>query len=70
MQTTTVRVSKPTQKKLKKLSADAGISITNLIDRLLEEQRSSFWKGFLQSAGNPSERQEAKEIDKKYRGHL
>ncbi len=60
MQTTTVRVSKPTQEKLKKLSADAGTSIADLIDRLLEEHRRSFWKGFDEEAEGFLDREERK----------
>jgi predicted CopG family antitoxin len=60
MQTTTVRVRKPTQEKLKKLSADMGTSISDLIDKLLEEHRKSFWKGFNEEAKEFLDREEKK----------
>ncbi len=50
METTTVRVHKQTQAKLKKLSADTNASITDLIDRLIEEHGKSFWRGFDEEA--------------------
>jgi len=46
METTTVRVRKITQEKLKKLSMTEHVSITELIDKLVEERERSFWKGF------------------------
>lgn len=46
METTTVRVRKITQERLKKLSASEHVSITELIDKLVEERERSFWKGF------------------------
>ena len=46
METTTVRVRKITREKLKKLSTTEQVSITELIDKLVEERERSFWKGF------------------------
>ncbi|MEW6066706.1 MAG: hypothetical protein AB1610_00180 [Nitrospirota bacterium] len=46
METTTVRVHKETQEKLKKISGAERISITELIDKLIKEHEKSFWKGF------------------------
>lgn len=46
METTTVRVYKTTQKKLKKISSSEHVSITELIDQLVEEHERSFWRGF------------------------
>lgn len=46
MQTTTVRVHKTTQEKLKKISSSERVSITDLIDQLVEEHERSFWRGF------------------------
>jgi hypothetical protein len=46
METTTLRVYKTTQEKLKKLSVTERLSMTQLIDKLVEEHETSFWKGF------------------------
>lgn len=46
METTTLRVRKSTQSRLKKISASEHISITELIDKLVAEHERSFWKGF------------------------
>lgn len=46
METTTVRVHKTTQAKLKKISSSERVSITELIDQLVEEHERSFWRGF------------------------
>lgn len=46
METTTVRVHKTTQEKLKKISSSEHVSITELIDQLVEEHERSFWRGF------------------------
>lgn len=46
METTTVRVHKKTREKLKKISSSEHISITELIDQLVEEHERSFWRGF------------------------
>ncbi len=67
METTTVRVHKQTQAKLKKLSADTNTSITDLIDRLIEEHGKSFWKGFNEEAKvflDPKEKKARKIFDK------
>jgi predicted CopG family antitoxin len=50
METTTVRVRKQTQEKLKKISVDEHISVTELIDRLVKKHEKSFWKGFSEEA--------------------
>ena len=46
METTTLRVSKTTQSRLKKISTAEHISITDLVDKLVDEYERSFWKGF------------------------
>lgn len=46
METTTLRVHKTTQSRLKKISAAERISITDLIEKLVDEHERSFWKGF------------------------
>ena len=46
METTTLRVRKTTQSRLKKISAIEQISITDLVDKLVDEHERSFWKGF------------------------
>ena len=46
METTTVRVNKRTQERLKKLSSSEHVTITQLIDKLVNEHERSFWKGF------------------------
>ncbi|MBI4377749.1 MAG: hypothetical protein HY578_01490 [Nitrospinae bacterium] len=46
METTTVRIHKQTQKKLKKISITEHINITDLIDKLVDEHEKSFWEGF------------------------
>jgi hypothetical protein len=46
METTTVRVRKETQEKLKKISGAERISITELVDKLIKEHEKSFWTGF------------------------
>jgi hypothetical protein len=46
METTTVRVHKQTQERLKKISITEQTSITDLIDRLVNEHEKSFWEGF------------------------
>ena len=50
METTTVRVHKTTQAKLKKISSSEHVSITELIDQLVEEHVRSFWRGFEEEA--------------------
>jgi len=46
METTTVRVHKQTQERLKKISITEQVSITELIDKLVNEHEKSFWEGF------------------------
>lgn len=46
MEATTIRVSKQTQKRLKKISGAEHISIVKLIDKLVNEHEKSFWKDF------------------------
>jgi hypothetical protein len=46
VETTTVRVHKQTQNRLRKLSVTEQISITDLIDKLVDEHEKSFWEGF------------------------
>lgn len=46
METTTVRVRRATQEKLKKLSSTEHVTITDLIDKLVKEHERSFWEGF------------------------
>lgn len=46
METTTLRVRKTTQTRLKKISTAEHISITDLVDKLVDEHERSFWKGF------------------------
>ena len=60
METTTVRVHKTTQERLKKLSATERVSITELIDKMVEEHERSFWKGFEEEAGVFLDREERK----------
>ena len=45
METTTLRVHKTTQSRLKKISAAQHISIMELVDKLVDEHERSFWKG-------------------------
>jgi len=60
METTTLRVHKTTQKKLKKLSAAEHLPITQLIDKLVEEYETSFWKGFENEAAAFLDKEEKK----------
>lgn len=46
METTTLRVHKATQIRLKKLSAAEHVTITELIEKLVDEHERLFWKGF------------------------
>jgi hypothetical protein len=48
--TTTLRVHKTTQIRLKQLSAAKQVTITDLVDRLVDEHASTFWKGFNEEA--------------------
>ncbi len=60
METTTIRVRKPSREKLKKISTDEGVSITELIDKLIDEHERSFWKGFNEEAKAFLDREEKK----------
>ena len=60
METTTVRVRKETQEKLKKLSGTERISITELVDKLINEHEKSFWKGFDDEANAFLDKEELK----------
>ena len=46
MKTTTLRVLKTTQARLKKISTAEHISIMELVGKLVDEHERSFWKGF------------------------
>lgn len=58
METTTVRVHKTTREKLKKISASENVSVTELIDRLVEEHEGSFWRGFENEAASFMDKEE------------
>ena len=60
METTTVRVRKQTQEKLKKISGDEKISVTALIDKLIDEHERSFWRGFKDEAKAYLDKEEIK----------
>jgi len=60
METTTVRVHKTTQEKLKKISTSERVSITELIDQLVEEHERSFWRGFEDEAVTFLDKEERK----------
>jgi hypothetical protein len=60
METTTVRVHKTTQEKLKKISLSERVSITELIDHLVEEHERSFWRGFEDEAVTFLDKEERK----------
>jgi hypothetical protein len=60
METTTVRVHKTTQEKLKKISLSERVSITELIDQLVEEHERSFWRGFEDEAVTFLDKEERK----------
>jgi len=60
VETTTVRVRKETQEKLKKLSGTERISITELVDKLINEHEKSFWKGFDDEANAFLDKEELK----------
>lgn len=46
METTTLRVHKATQVRLKKLAVTAHLTITDLVDKLVNEHERRFWTGF------------------------
>ncbi len=60
METTTVRVHKATQERLKKLSSTEHVTITDLIDKLVNEHERSFWKGFEDEATAFLDKEESK----------
>jgi len=60
METTTVRVHKRTQERLKKLSSTEHVTITNLIDKLVDEHERFFWTGFEDEARAFLDKDEAK----------
>lgn len=60
METTTLRVHKTTQAKLKKLSSTERLSIMQLIDKLVEEHAASFWRGFENEAALCLDKEERK----------
>lgn len=60
METTTLRVHKTTQSRLKKISASEHISIMEVIDKLVDEHERSFWKGFEEEASSFLDKEEAK----------
>ena len=60
METTTLRVHKTTQSKLKKISAAQHISIMELVDKLVDEHERSFWKGFEEESMAFLDKEEAK----------
>jgi predicted DNA-binding ribbon-helix-helix protein len=61
METTTVRVRKITQERLKKLSTTEHVSITELIDNLVEERERSFGKDLRRKLRNSSIRKKKKQ---------
>lgn len=69
METTTLRVRKTTQEKLRKLSATERLSMMQLIDNLVEEHEKSFWKGFENEAAAFLD-QEEKNARKTFEGSL
>ena len=60
METTTLRVHKATQSRLKKISAAEHISIMELVDKLVDEHERSFWKGFEEESMAFLDKEEAK----------
>ena len=60
METTTVRVHRATQEKLKKLSIAEHLSITELVDKIVEAHEKSFWKGFEDEAISFMDKEELK----------
>jgi len=59
-ETTTVRVREETRVRLKKISAMEKISMTELLDRLVNEHEKSFWDGFDREAEANLSREEKK----------
>ncbi len=60
METTTVRVHKTTQERLKKLSVAEHVTITELVDKLVDEHERFFWKGFEDEAKAFLDKEEVK----------
>ncbi len=60
METTTVRVKKKTQERLKKLAAANRISVTELVEKLVTRHGKSFWDGFDGEAGKALDKREKK----------
>lgn len=60
MDTTTLKVHKSTQARLKKISAAEHISIMELVDKLVNEHEISFWKGFEEESMAFLDKEEAK----------
>lgn len=60
METTTVRVHKTTQERLKKLSVAEHVTITELVDKLVDEHERFFWKGFEDEAKTFLDKEETK----------
>jgi len=60
METTTLRVHKTTQVRLKKLSAMEHLTMTDLVDRLVDEHERRFWTGFDEEAKQCLDKKEAK----------
>jgi len=58
--TTTVRVRKETRVRLKKLSVDEKISVTDLLDKLVDEHEKSFWDDFDSEASSYLNKEELK----------
>ncbi len=69
METTTVRVRKTTQKKLRQLSVASDLRIADVIDRLVTEQKKSFWEGFEDEAKSFLDKGERR-LRKSYEGAL
>lgn len=59
METTTVRVHRTTRERLKKLSTREHVTITDLIDKLVDEHERAFWKGFEDEAAAFLDKDEA-----------
>ncbi len=58
--TTTVRVREETRVRLRKISAMEKISMTELLNRLVDEHEKSFWDGFDREAETHLSREEKK----------
>ena len=60
METTTLRVRTTTQVRLKKISAEEHLSITDLVDRLVNKYERRFWMGFDEEAEQCLDKREIK----------